>query len=576
MNMKKLFQLALAFLIIGPLSVFAQPLTADKAFTLTSHMENKQLILEWNIAPGYFLYRDKIAISAPEGSQVKIGAIHMPEGTPRKDEIHGNYQIYTHSFKVPVELIGATGTIPLQVKYQGCSLQGFCYPPIKKTLQINLNGSSVPITSAAEEQNYAAKILDGKSTLFIIFSFLGLGILMAFTPCVLPMVPILSGIIVGHGNQISTRKAFMLSLAYVLGMALTYAAAGIVVAMLGSSVQAALEKTWVIVAFSALFVVLALSMFDFYEFKMPSSWQSSLTNASNKLQGGTYVGVFLMGALSTLIVSPCISAPLVGVLGFIGNTGNVVLGGTALLAMGFGMGLPLLAIGTSAGKFLPKAGAWMEIIKEIFGFLMLGFAIWMLSRVIPGTISLLLWGTLFIVAALYLVTFSKAKQSWKKATWVSSVFAVVYGVVLVTGAVKGNSDPLHPLLAETKLPFVVVKNQNQLNAELKKAMAAKKLAMLDFYADWCTSCVLIDKHVFSQNEIKQALSNVVLLRADVTANNDFDQAILKQFQVFVPPAILFFDHNGKEVSEQRMVGEVDTKKFMAHLNIVKEDVLANK
>ncbi len=574
----------LAYMICGSiLAEAATPLPPEKAFVFSAILKNnKQLTLKWDMAPGYYLYRQQLSFTPSSINDVKIGNIVLPRGEARKDIVHGHYQAYFGSLIVSVPLMNTEGQLSLVVKYQGCSSGGFCYAPFKKYVAVNMSQITAQPTVTNSlmtkqptmlEQDYAEKLFDGHHLGFIIFSFLGLGLLLAFTPCILPMIPILSGIIVGHGKHISTSKAFCLSLAYVMGMALTYAAAGIVVALIGSSIQVIFQKTWVIVLFSMLFVLLALSLFGFYELQPPASWQQRVTGWSNRQKGGTYFGVFLMGVFSTLIVSPCVSAPLVGVLAYIGQTGDMLLGALALLALGLGMGIPLLLIGTSAGKLLPKTGKWMEAIKKLFGVFMLALAIWMLARVIPGPVALFLWAVLLICVAIFAGVFATAKSVWAKLSKGLGFVSLIYGVILITGAVLGNSDPLHPwegvgifrarLSSAPASSFTILKNMAQLNQQFILSKEQKKVVMIDFYADWCASCITIDRTVFSRPDVQAALKNFIVLRADVTQNNDFDQALLKRFHVIAPPTILFFNSGGKEI--RRMVGEINAKEFLAHL-----------
>lgn len=555
-----------------------QPLRADQAFVFTAHINDKhQLLLEWQIAPGYYLYKDKLSIQLAEDSQIKLEKPKLPSGV--KINLHGIHQVYTDTLSIPVALVKpAKGILNLSVHYQGCAKDGFCYPPMKKDLQAVLSPESdvknVIITGVmhakAPEKNPIEAIFNGKSNFIIVLSFLGMGLLLAFTPCILPMVPILSGIILGH-KHMTTGKAFSLSLAYVLGMAVTYAAAGMVVALIGSHIQTLFQSPWAIVLGSGLFILLALSLFGFYELALPNKWQQKLTEVSNHQKGGTYLGVFIMGALSSLIVSPCVSAPLVGVLAYIAQTGNVVLGGVTLLALGIGMGIPLLLIGMSAGKFLPKAGGWMLIVERIFGILLLGLAIWLLARIIPGPLALLLWAILFICSAIYMGAFTNTEDNWQKLFRGLGLVILIYGIILMVGAVLGNSDPLRPLegtrlsAKKAKLPFVVTTTMAQLDEQLAAAKQSGKPVMLDFYADWCVSCVAMDRNVFSQPQIWKQLSGMTLLKVDITKNNEFDQALLKRFNVVAPPTILFFNGNGQELADVRIVGGLSADDFLNHL-----------
>lgn len=558
-----------------------KPLPADKAFEFSTHWDQKkQLVLEWHMAPGYYLYRDQLSVTLIPTSQIKIGKIQFPAGKIKKDKVFGVFQVYQGTLQIPVPLIGsANGILNLNVNYQGCSEQGYCYAPENRNLHIDVSqakgANHVVVTSVMGSQpapqTTAEKLFDDESDFVIILSFLGLGLLLAFTPCVLPMIPILSGIIVGH-KHLTTGKAFFLSLAYVLGMAITYAIAGMVVASLGSRVQTLFQSTWAIVFGSGLFVFLALSLFGFYEIGLPSGLQRRLTALSNKQKGGTYFGVFLMGVLSSLIVSPCVSAPLVGVLAYIAQTGDMLLGGAALLALGIGMGIPLLLLGVSAGKLLPKAGPWMLAIERLFGILLLGVAIMILSRVIPGPVTLFLWAILLICSATFMGVFVQAKNNWYNLLRGLGLVLLVYGVILIIGSVMGNSDPLQPwekvgfnTKTNNQNSVTTLKNMEQLETELAAAKQGHRPVMLDFYADWCSACVAMERYVFTQPAIQKTLMDFVVLRADVTKNNEFDKELLKRFHVVAPPTVLFFNMDGHEMESGRIVGEVNKKEFLDHV-----------
>lgn len=556
-----------------------RPLPPEEAFAFKTQLEsNKQVLLQWEMAPGYYLYRDSVHIESAASSQTKTGKIHLPAGKPKHDEIRGDYQAYSGMLEIPVPLLVPTeGILNLNVSYQGCSASGFCYAPIKKEVRIDVTHASgnVVVTSLMpskkSDQYYTESLFEHANYFMVILTFLGLGLLLAFTPCVLPMVPILSSILLGQKEKVTARGAFFLSLTYVLGMALTYAAAGMIVAMLGNSVQVFFQNTWVIVLFSGLFVILALSLFGLYDLKLPNTWQNKLTHLSNNQAGGTYLGVFLMGILSTLIVSPCVSAPLVGVLTYIAQTGDIVLGGTALLAMGLGMGMPLLLVGMSAGTLLPKAGIWMETVKKIFGLLLLAVAIWMLSRVIPGSLTLILWGLFIIGCSIFLAFMTGAKKLWLKLLRGDAGVILVYGIILVIGGLFGNVNPLRPWeemnMASPKKQdmFITVKTLDQLNQVLQDAKKSNQAVLVDFYADWCASCIMMERNVFPDVRVQEAISRFVLLRVNVTDNNAADQAILKNFHVVAPPTILFFNEMGHELKTQRMVGESDAEELIKHI-----------
>lgn len=406
--------------------------------------------------------------------------------------------------------------------------------------------------------------------LLILTSFFGFGIALSLTPCVFPMVPILSGIIVNHGEKVSRARAAMLSAAYVLGMAVTYAAAGVVAGLSGTLVSSALQNPWVLGSFAAMFVALSLSMFGFYELQLPSALQSKLTDTSNKLHGGHLSGVFGMGALSAIIMGPCVAAPLAGALLYISQTHDAVLGGTALFVMALGMGVPLLIIGTSAGTLLPKAGAWMESVKRFFGVMMLALAIWIVSPVIPLAIEMGLWAALLIFSAIYLHALDPlphTARGWDKLGKGLGILALLLGVAYLIGALSGARDILRPLgnlgrataEANHSLVFERVKSNAELDARI--AQAAGKTVMLDYYADWCVSCKEMERFTFSDAGVQAKLKDTILLQADVTANNADDKALLQRFQLFGPPATLFFDRQGKEMADSRVVGYQDARQF---------------
>lgn len=565
--------ISLFLCLLMPFAFANGPLSPDKGFELSSYMKDKKLHLVWHMAPHHYLYREQIKITT-KGNSFKIDEVSLPVGINKQDEIHGQFQAYMENLTVPVSIAQyGEGPLNLEVRYQGCSTDGFCYPPIKKEVRVEFPKGQEPLIFINDKLQ-TAKPLETSNSLFegsyivIILSFLGMGLLLSFTPCVLPMVPILSGIIIGQGRRLTTASAFFHSLAYVMGMSLTYAGVGMMVALAGKGIQAEFQKPWVILSFSGLFVVLAMSLFGFYELQLPSGMRNRLNNISNKQKSGTYIGAFVMGALASLIVSPCVSAPLVGVLAYIANTGNIVLGGIALWSLGFGMGIPLLLIGMSAGKLLPKAGAWMESVKRVFGILLIGFAIWLASRVLPESIILALWGVLAAIAA---IAFGVFKKDVNKLSRVFSIVLLIYGSCLGIGSVMGNTSVLHPfnsskiMMAEEKLPFVTPKSKTEFENSLAIAHQNHRPVMIDFYADWCVSCVLMDRHVFAGAKVKQLLQDYVLVRADVTQNNDFDKALLKQFNVVAPPTMIFLSPEGIELTTQRIVGEVNAKEFLTRM-----------
>jgi thioredoxin:protein disulfide reductase len=414
-----------------------------------------------------------------------------------------------------------------------------------------------------------------------LLSFFGFGLLLSLTPCIFPMIPILSGIIVGHGNRITTPRAFLLSLSYVIASASAYTVFGILAALFGENLQTLFQQPWIVGLFSAVFVLLSLSMFGFYNLQLPAAIQTKLHNSSVKHQDGSLWGAAIMGALSSLIVGPCVAAPLAGALIFIGQTGDAVLGGSALFALGLGMGVPLLLLGVSAGKLLPKAGGWMNATKAVFGVIMLAVAVWMLSRVIPPAITMLLWAMLLVLPAIYLSAIDPLPEhasGWRKLWKGVGLMMLAYGVLLLIGLSMGNSNPLKPLqgfattsaqAAEQGLSFQRVHSIAELEAKVKQASAEGKGVMLDFYADWCVSCKEMEAYTFTDAKVKQALNGFVLLQADVTANSDADKALLEKFKLIGPPAILFFGIDQREHTENRVIGYQDAETFIKSLQQVK-------
>lgn len=568
-------------------------LDPEQAFVVTIDTPAAdRAVARWQIAEGYYLYRDKFAFALHDAEGVTLGSYSAPPGVEKVDESFGRSEVYYEqvSFELPLTRNTANAQpVTLEVRYQGCADAGLCYPPITKNLPVNLPAAGSAVTAAntpalqtgsggfVSEQDRYAQSLQGGDRLATLLSFFGVGILLAFTPCVFPMLPILSTLIVGQGATVTTRRAFSLSLAYVLAMAVTYTIAGILAGLFGANLQATFQNPWIIGSFSALFVVLALGMFGFYNLQMPTSWQTKLSELSNRQKGGTLVGAAVMGLLSALIVGPCVAAPLAGALIYIGQTGDAVLGGFALFAMSMGMGLPLLAVGTSAGKWLPKISGWMNTIKAIFGVLLLALAIWMLERIIPPQLGLVLWGVLLIVSAVYMGAFDRLlpdATGWRKLWKGSGLVLMLYGALLLVGAASGGNDVLQPLRGVSfasssgtndahGLSFTRIKGPDGLNAAL--AGANGKTVMLDFYADWCVSCKEMERNTFSDAKVQAALADTLLLQADVTANDRQDQALLKQFGLFGPPGIVFFDAHGVEQQPYRLVGYLGPEEFAAHV-----------
>jgi thioredoxin:protein disulfide reductase len=552
-------------------------LDVDKAFVLTEQaLSTNNMQLNWRIADGYYLYKQRIKVE-PAGETKTIGALVLPKGESHSDEYFGEQEIYRQSvdatFSVPPS---DAKTVDVNVTYQGCADAGLCYPPQTKLISISLEDAPPAGAAAApaegefvsEQDSYAEKIKHGNIFL-VLLSFFGAGLLLAFTPCVLPMVPILSGIIAGSGENVTTRRSFMLSLSYVLGMAFTYTAAGIAAGAIGQgfNLQATFNQPWIVALFSLLFVVLAASMLGLFTIEMPGFIQTRLSNTSNQQQAGTYLGVGVMGSLSALIVSACVAPPLIAALTVISQTGDVVRGGAALFVMSIGMGTPLLLVGASAGKLLPRAGAWMDTVKNLFGVLFLAVAAWMLARIVPGWLSMIIWAVPALVLAWVLWRAHVKSAPGKNLMRAVGVAAGIYAVVLLAGAGLGSTNPLAPIpqFAEqqTHLDFKRFKTVADLEREVAAASAAGKGVMVDFYADWCVSCIEMEHKTFTQPDVQSALANVVLLQADVTKNDDEDKALYVHFGIVGPPTIAFYGADGKERRNFRVVGFMKAAEFAA-------------
>lgn len=567
-------------------------LLADQAFVFSATSPSAdRLVLRWDIADDYYLYRDKVKI-ATTAAGVQLGAARIPGGETKHDEYFGEQVVFHDTMQAEVPVVAGPGTteVPIEVTYQGCADAGLCYPPIHKQVTVRLAARSAAEASVApgatpmrSEQDRFAELVKHGSLFALIGFFFVSGLGLALTPCVWPMVPILSGIIVGAGagTPVSRGRAFSLSLAYVLGMAITYAVAGAAFALAGKQAQAFFQKPWMIVLFAGLFVWLALGMFGVFTLQMPAALQSRISSLSDRQKQGTLLGTAIIGALSSLIVTACVAPPLVGALAVISQTGDVLRGGGALFALALGMGAPLLLVGASAGQFLPKAGPWMDTVKQFFGFLMLGVALWMLSRILPGPLTLGLWAVLAVATGYWLLMMGgrDLRQGGTLVRRSLGVIALVYGIALLVGALAGHSDPLQPFAGlgrssstqagagavQVHVPFKRIKSVADLRDEVHIANAAGKTVMLDFYADWCVSCKEMEKYTFPDPTVQAALAGTVLLQADVTANDATDQALLQEFGILGPPSILFFGLDGAEKPDFRVVGFQPADEFRAHV-----------
>ncbi len=606
--MKLLLRLLVFVLVITAAPVRAASsddlLEPDKAFRFSARVvDAKTVEITYKIADGYYLYRERFKFGAEPGS-VKTGVAEFPKGEIHDDPFFGKTETYRKDLRIrlPIEDAAGVDRFKLKVVSQGCADVGVCYVPQEQSAEIRLAAASAdprgsdPFarlglnspregTATGFSDRIAQGLVSGDDSSFLqvlesgriwaaLAFFFVAGIALAFTPCVLPMIPILSGIIVGEGRQATRKRAVLLSLCYVLGMAVTYTAIGMAAALSGQMLAAALQSPWVLWSFALIFVMLALSMFGFYDLNLPSGIHAHLTSASRRLPGGHYGGVVIMGMLSAAIVSPCVAAPLAGVLLYISQTRDVWLGGSALLAMSLGMGVPLMVVGISEGALLPKSGPWMKTVKQVFGVLLLGVAVWIVSPVIAVAAQMFAWGALLIICAMYLRAIEPLPahaQGWTRLWKGVGLIALLCGAAMVAGAMAGSRDPLHPLAGITanagEAPraagFERIKTVAELDARLA---SAGRTVMLDFYADWCVSCKEMERFTFSDAQVQARLANMTLLQVDVTRNSADDQALLKRFRLFGPPGIIFFNSGGKEINGLRVIGYQDALRFAQTLD----------
>lgn len=553
--------------VLKPEEAFKLQLKAIDAQTIEAH---------FSIAPGHYLYRDRIKFSVLSPSQIKISDIKLPAGEIKEDANFGTQVVYHRDFTLAIKLSAASLNTSLLASYQGCSEQGLCYAPIKNTLTVNLD-KAAPATpvSMDNDTDSSTRLLQSGNVWLAVGGFFLAGLLLSMTPCVLPMIPILSSIIVGQhslNNTSSKWHGFGLSLAYVLGMALSYAVAGVAAGLTGNLLSVALQNPWVLGSTAVLFVLLACAMFGLYELKLPQGFEDQMLKTSNRIKGGRFIGVFAMGALSALIVSPCVAAPLAGALIYIGQTHDVLLGGIGLFALGLGMGVPLLLLGASAGSLLPKTGNWMNSVRNLFGVIMLAMAIWLISPLLPIAWQLGLWATLLIITAVYHQALDRLPNHASNAAKLGKGMAIILlllGVALLIGALSGAksaSQPLANLISKNEsasldkpLVFERVKNLAELDDKLANTQG--RTVMLDFYADWCVACKELEQFTFSDKKVQQLLKDTVLLQADVTANSDDDKALLKRFGLYGPPGIAFFNARGQEMRSLQTVGFQNAERF---------------
>jgi thiol:disulfide interchange protein DsbD len=565
-------------------------LPVDLAFTMNARFDKpNELTVAWQVAPGYYLYRDKLTFAVD--GRVELGAPSSPPGVAHRDDNFGDVEVYYDFVEIKVPFARASPDaldVTLTAGFQGCKENSICYPPDEQTMALVLPATSeFPAPAAAagdelvsEQDQWAARIVNGSWPELLGWFFLG-GLLLSFTPCVLPMVPILSSIIAGQGT-VSAGRGFALSVSYVLGMAFTYTILGVLSALAGQQLQAALQEPWILSLFAAVFVVGALGMFGAFQFQMPTAIQTRLSNVANRQKAGTFAGTAIIGALTALIVTTCVAPVLVGALVVIGQTGDVARGGGALFAMSIGMGTPLLAVGASAGYLLPKAGPWMNTIKAGFGVVMLGFAIYLVGRFLPPTPTLFLWALLVFFTGVFIGAFdalpADATPGRRLAKGIG-VLTCLYGALMFIGALLGGGSVLEPIpraalapstggavaMTASELGFREIATVAELDAALGEARVSNQPVMLDFTAEWCVSCKEMEEYTFPEPGVISALEPYMLLRADVTDNNDDDQALLQRFNSFGPPTIAFFDRSGFERTNYKLVGFVPAEKFSAHV-----------
>jgi len=584
-------------------------LPVDQALPFSYRTDGDALVLEWDIAPGHYLYKSRIAVT-PVSAGINLGELGFERpGIVTNDEFFGEMAVFYDPVQArqPVRLPTGITEAELQVSYQGCANAGLCYPPQTRNLLFyaNRNGLSSAAPGEAINSNATSDVSNGRPnpadavsdtrsasglagfmshqpTWLIVGLFFLLGLGLTFTPCVLPMIPIISSL-VSSQNTRSSAHALVLASSYVLGMALTYAAAGVVTGLLGASfnLQAQLQSPAVLGIFAALFIVFALAMFDVFEIQLPAFIRNPLSNASRNLSGGRIASLFGIGALSALVVSPCVSAPLAGSLLYISATQDAVIGGLALLAMGLGMGVPLIAVAVGGRKILPTSGAWMTTVKHGYGIMLLAVAIWLLERVLAPWLTLTLWGLLIALVGVQLGAFDVAKAGWQRTHKGLGLVAFAWGMALLAGALAGANDPLRPLApftagnasggagsATSHANFQRTSEPQQIRQLLQQAQAAGKPALLDLYADWCIACKVMERNVFGDAAVVQALAPYSLIQLDMTANTPQQQALLDELDLFGPPGILFYNVSGQEIGHQRILGEMNRSEFLRHLNSV--------
>jgi thiol:disulfide interchange protein DsbD len=561
-------------------------LSVEEAFEFNFHQKDDQLSVSFTIAEGYYLYRHQFKFSV---ENAEIIPVELPKGEDHEDEFFGVQQIFTEQLNFTIKLVNADSNASIKIRYQGCAAKGLCYPPKSKVVAlskvnneeaINTNNVLAAISpdnetsntsiaaENASEQHQLADMLKGDNIWLTLLAFFVGGLLLSFTPCVFPMYPILTGIIVGQGDKLSTSKAFRLSFAYVQGMAITYTLLGIVVALAGAQFQAMFQHPAVLIVLSVLFIFLALSMFGVFNLALPSSWQNKLNNISNSQKGGSYFGVVVMGAISGLVASPCTTAPLTGALLYISQSGDIWLGASALYALSLGMGVPLLVLGSSGGKLLPKAGTWMTVIKNVFGLLLLAVPIFLMERFLPSLVTQAMWAILVLSSAGYFYTVNQQTQNnfWFGVRSVVIFVMIFFGANQAFQLINPSQNVATSNQASPQQHFTKVATLPELLAAVDNANAQGKTVMVDLYADWCIACKEFEEYTFNAPQVQKVLSNTVWLQVDMTDFDSTDNAeFAKKYQVLGLPSILFFDQQGKELTQQRVTGFMGAEEFTEHL-----------
>ena len=567
-------------------------LPPDEAFAFSYERQaDSRLLLTWQIAKGYYLYREKLKVESPDRTAA-VALAELPPGEEKDDDEFGKVRIFRDTLAAAATLQPAAGANPVTVKvtYQGCAEDGICYPPIRKTLSLAAAAGATaagsaglaakPVAEGVSEVDRISAVLADSGLARVMATFLGFGLLLSFTPCVFPMLPIVSGLVVGEHGRASAARGLALSGAYVLAMATVYAFAGLLAGLFGQNLQASFQHPAAILAFSAVFVVLALSMFGFFHLQLPAGLRQRLHMTNQNTRGGSLAGAAVMGGLSAIIVGPCVAPPLAGALLYLGQQGSPLVGGLALFALGLGMGMPLLLVGASAGHFLPRAGAWLERVQHVFGVVSLGVAVWFLGRILPPQVTLALWAALFIGTGVFLGALEPIPETatgWSKLWKALGLGLLLYGGILVVGAAAGADDlrrPLAPLADRQQAraavagpSFQPIKGKAGLAQALGEAARAGRPVVLDFYADWCIECKKLERETFDSAAISAKFADFTLLRADVTLNDSEDRALLAELSLYGPPAVLIFDRSGRERRGQRLVGFEGPEAFSARLDL---------